>query len=144
MRRQSARVILPSDVQAVDQQLIDTVQGSRDSTHIVIDSHAVTKESYGFRVTPFTLTNLQAIRPTMICCLYAASSVIIERIGENSQGRPNPTSFEADLHTGLQGAVAINYGIHLGIPVYFLDSAAPTKSLVSEIVRRIVPENLPT
>ena len=54
IRRQSAILITRDDVDAVDRWLIEEVRNRRSVEHIVIDSHAVTKESYGFRVTPFT------------------------------------------------------------------------------------------
>ena len=58
IRRESARIIAPDDVAAVDQMLLNTVQAKRNSTHIIIDSHAVTKEDYGFRVTAFSTSQL--------------------------------------------------------------------------------------
>jgi adenylate kinase len=137
MRRHSAAVIGPEDVAAVDASLVKLVNEQRSSSHIVIDSHAVTKESYGFRVTPFNFAQLEAIRPTIIVVLYTEPSVVIERIARKSQGRPTPSPFEAAFHTELQGSVALIYGIHLGIPVYFLDSAKPTEDLVRELSRRM-------
>lgn len=138
MRRRSAGVITPEDVATVDRNLIELVRDRRASSHIVIDSHAVTKEKYGFRVTPFSQQQLDAIRPTMIVVLYAAPDVLISRIESNNQGRPVPTPYEAAFHNDLQGAVELIYGIRIGVPVYFLDSSNPTEQLVAEIVKRSV------
>ena len=85
MRRQSAGVITKADVDAVDDILVQTVRERRGSTHIMIDSHPVTKESFGFRVTPFNETRLDAIRPTLILTLYAAPEVVIGRLEKQSQ-----------------------------------------------------------
>jgi adenylate kinase len=137
MRRHSAGVIGPDDVAAVDAALVDLVRDKRSSSHIIIDSHAVTKEKYGFRVTPFTLRQLEAIRPTVIVVLYTEPSVTIERIKGRDQGRPVPTPYEATFHNDLQGSVALIYGIHLGIPVYFYDSTKPTSELVAQLKRRL-------
>src|SRR5690242_16175043 len=40
MRRQSAQVITPEDVVAVDASLVQLVEVNRSKSHIVIDSHA--------------------------------------------------------------------------------------------------------
>ncbi|MGN6505269.1 MAG: AAA family ATPase [Tepidisphaeraceae bacterium] len=136
MRRYSAGVITPEDVDQVDNALIELVEVKRTSSHIVIDSHPVTKESYGFRVTAFKQEQLNAIRPTMIVVLYAAPETVIDRITKNNQGRPTASPYEAAFHNELQGSVALIYGLRLGIPVYFLDSDRPVEQLVEEIVKR--------
>ena len=123
MRRESARVIRPEDIVAVDGQLIHFVEENRMKSHIVIDSHAVTKESFGFRVTPFGVDKLIAVQPTMIVMLYAEAVVIQQRIAAESQGRPQVSDFEADFHTHLQASVAVNYSVHLGVPLYLLTAA---------------------
>jgi adenylate kinase len=137
LRRQSAKAVLPSDVSTVDEKLLVLVKEKRSTNHIVIDSHAVTKETFGFRVTPFSRSQLGSLSPTLIICLYAESKVVINRIAMNNQGRPSPTTFEADYHTALQGAVAIQYGILLGKPVYFLDADKSVKELANEIIARM-------
>lgn len=137
MRRKSARVIRPEDVEAVDRQLTQFVQENRMKAHIVIDSHAVTKEKFGFRVTPFSMDNLMVVRPTMIVMLYAEPEVIQARIAVESQGRPQVSTFEANLHTHLQSSVAITYSVQNGTPLYFLDSSAPTQELAEQIIRRL-------
>jgi adenylate kinase len=136
MRRHSASVITPEDVLAVDGKLIKLVADRRNSCHLVIDSHAVTKEAYGFRVTAFKAEQIEAIRPTMIVVLYASPEVLIERIRRNEQGRPVPSPYEAMFHSDLQGAVALIYGIRVGVPVYFFDSNRPVEQLVGEITKR--------
>jgi adenylate kinase len=88
LRERSAQEVKPEDVEAVDRQLLEFVNSNRGQSHIVTDSHAVTKETFGYRVTPFTLPQLEALRPTMICVLYADPTEVISQITENSQGRP--------------------------------------------------------
>ena len=136
MRSRSSGVISPGDVDTVDNALVKLVAERRESAHVVIDSHPVTKESYGFRVTPFASERLDAIRPTMIVTLYASPAVIIGRIAANSMGRPTPTEYEAELHNHLQGAVAVIYGMRVGVPVYFLDSNQPVQQLLAEVIKR--------
>ena len=122
LRKRSAGLITPEDVEAVDGLMLDIINEERTRSHIIIDSHPVTKEAYGYRVTPFSLPMLQAIRPTLIMMLYAEPTVVIDRIKKNSQGRPMITPFEAHFHNDLQASVALIYSINLGMPTYLIDT----------------------
>lgn len=137
MRRKSSAVIGPEDVDAVDASLVKLVIERRADSHIIIDSHAVTKEPYGFRVTPFRLSRLEEIQPTLIFVLYASAEIIRARIQADPAGRPLPSVFDATFHNELQGSVALIYGIHVGVPVYFLDSSQPVATLVTEVQKRL-------
>lgn len=137
IRRQSARVVTAEDVAELDQELVDMIMRERDSRSILIDSHPVTKEDYGFRVTGFDILTLQRLKPDVIVCLYASSEVIRERIGLSAMGRPMPTAFESDMHTHLQTAVAAQYGVITGKPVYLFDSSCPQLELVQMVLRRL-------
>lgn len=141
LRKESAGIITPADVTAVDLQLIDLVNEKRQQSHIIIDSHPVTKERYGFRVTAFSGEMLKAVRPTMVCMLYTEPHVVIDRIAANDQGRAQISSFEANFHTELQAGVATTYGILLGVPVYLLDSNRPIIELADEIIKRLEKRN---
>src|SRR5829696_682665 len=55
LRTRSAGVVTPEDITEVDRALVAFVAEHRESRSIVIDSHAVTKEEYGYRITPFSL-----------------------------------------------------------------------------------------
>lgn len=130
LRKQSSNIAKPSDIKAVDDYLLRHVSAKRGKMHVIIDSHAVTKESYGFRVTSFRLDQVANLSPTFIVCLYADAQTTRSRIQVNAQGRPQISIFEADFHTHLQSSVALSYGTQLGVPVYLLDSATPREQLV--------------
>src|ERR1700720_3310496 len=49
MRQQSAAVIAPQDVVSTDEWIVAEIGRLRSGGHILIDSHALTRESYGFR-----------------------------------------------------------------------------------------------
>lgn len=137
LRAQSAQLVTPGDVSAVDQMLIDFVRDRRDLVPVIIDSHAVTKERYGFRVTPFSRTLLERLSPTAIFMLYTEPQVVIQRIQANSQGRPLVSIFEAQFHCDIQASIAASYAFYLGIPIYYLDSDREVDSLVDEIIHRL-------
>jgi adenylate kinase len=141
LREQSARIVTPEDIAAVDDQLIAHVNRQRQVTHLIIDSHPVTKEQYGFRITAFSIEQLQALRPTMICMLYTEPAVVMERLSTDAQGRPMVTPHEAALHTELQASVAVTYGIVLGVPVYLFDSSKLLEEISNSIVKRLEAKN---
>src|SRR5208337_869207 len=75
LRRESAKLITPQDVDALDTILLEKVRVLRTETNLIIDTHAVTKEVYGFRVTPFSLQRVGELRPSMIVVLYTSPDV---------------------------------------------------------------------
>jgi adenylate kinase len=123
IRMASAAIITPQIVREVDDLLIERVRALRTERPIIIDSHAVTKEQYGYRITPFALAKFRELEPTHVCLLYADSETIMNRISENAQGRPEVSSFEAEFHLYLQSQVAVMYGMELGLQIYALDNA---------------------
>ena len=135
LREHSAAMIRPEDVEAVDEELFCFVEEMRVERPIVVDSHAVTKESFGFRITPFSIEQFARLNPTRIAVLYSPPPVTLERIAANPEGRPSPTEWEAGFHTGLQGALAAAYSIVARTPAYFIDSAKPQELVVDELAR---------
>jgi len=137
MRRESARLVTPAMVEEVDSKLIEFVAKNRNDRHVIIDSHAVTKEDWGFRVTPFSSSMLAKVAPDLIVTLYTAPEVTVKRIQASPKGRPLPKVFEADIHTNFQASVAITYSIIVGCPSYFLDSDAPIECLIEWFSERL-------
>ena len=137
LRSKSAVVVTKADIDALDEILIDYVRKNRERRHVIIDSHPVTKESYGFRVTAFSQVALKALNPTEIWVLFASAIETINRIQKASGGRPKPTEFEADLHTQLQASVAATYGVLTGSPVYLFDTGKSQESYISPMIRRL-------
>lgn len=134
IREKSARIVTREDVAAVDQWLIEEVRTKRDDQHIVIDSHPITKESFGFRITPFTLTQLKELNPDVVICAYAAPSVIADRIRKDAAGRPLPNNFDLALHIELQAMLATQYAFLLERNCYLLNSDAPLEELVQRFL----------
>jgi adenylate kinase len=137
LRRESEHLITPEDVAAVDRWLIEWAHDARKTSHVVIDSHPVTKERYGFRVTPYSLADFARLAPTKIWALYCSPEVTLQRIGRNPAGRPSVTPEEARMHTLLQASVAVTYGMSLGIPVHFFDSDGDPARLADELAARL-------
>lgn len=129
LRRESARIITRDDVKEVDKQLLELTKTQRNNKNIIIDSHAVTIENFGFRVTPFSKSQLIDLAPEIIVCLYANASVIGHRIKNNSAGRPLPSIDSLNFHMMLQAQMATQYAFEIGASIYFLDADCEPKVL---------------
>ena len=143
IREQSSRVITREDVMAVDAKLIDEVKAKRSTHDILIDSHPVTKESFGFRVTPFTAEQVKALAPDAIVCLYADPEALHGRIRQAPDGRPIPSIFELELHVQVQAAVATQYSVETGRSCYLIDSGVDPADLADTVwpIMKFAPIN---
>lgn len=137
LRRDSGKLITPEDVAAVDRGLIEWARDTRTTSHIIIDSHPVTKERYGFRVTPYSLADFSRLAPTKIWVLYCSPETTLQRISRDAAGRPLVTLEEARMHTQLQASVALTYGMSVGIPIYMFDSDRDHDGLADELAARL-------
>ena len=133
LREASAHIVSYKDVLEVDKKLISELKRKRDKAHFIIDSHAVTKEDFGYRITPFNYRQLRKINPSIIVVLYSSPEEIISRILKQSQGRPTVTKFECAMHMYLQSSVAISYSIHQDCPLYFYDTCKSPSDLAISI-----------
>lgn len=136
IRRLSGIAITPEDVQGLDAELAELASRRRNEGPMIIDSHAVTKEVYGFRVTAFDTATLSSVNPDCIVCLYTAPEVVRQRIASDPRGRPQISAFEAGMHTQLQCAVAAQYAVLLGKPVYLVDSSEPLERVVGHVAAK--------
>ncbi|WP_242415208.1 ATP-binding protein [Sphingomonas panni] len=137
LRAQSSAVVTPQDVADVDLALLAFVDERRGSRPVLIDSHAVTKESYGYRVTPFSLKQFGRLRPDEIWVFYAEPAETRRRIVVDPGGRPQVSEEQARTHTLLQGSVACTYGMSIGCAVYMFDTTQPRDILVSMLAERL-------
>ena len=137
LRAQSASVVTPEDVAEVDRELISFLESNRVDRHVLIDSHPVTKESYGFRVTAFSIEQLTRLAPDEVWVLYASPEETRRRIAKEDGGRPLVDEEEARMRTALQASVAATYGVIVGRPVYLFDTCLPREELVTRLVGRL-------
>lgn len=137
LRAISAGVVTPEDVVEVDRALLAFVADNRTERHVIIDSHPVTKEAHGYRITPFSLEQFARLAPDEIWVLYASPQETLRRITLDNGGRPLVTEEEARTHTALQASVAATYGMAVGRPVYLFDTASSRDELVARLVGRL-------
>ncbi len=135
LRQQSSAIATAEDIVALDRELLEFVAMHRSTKPIVIDSHAVTKEEYGFRITAYSLDEIKRLAPTIIVCLYTSPAITVQRIESDAGGRRSVTEWEAGFHTALQASVAIDYATAVGAPVYLFDGTKSTADLADGIQR---------
>lgn len=137
IRKHSSKVIKPEDIDALDDELLGTVRALRGKRPIIIDSHPVTKESFGFRVTAFSAEKVKELNPDEIWVLFVPPETTRDRILEMPLGRPLVSIEEARMHTFIQSSVATNYGIISGKPVYFFDANRSQDELLTDLLERL-------
>lgn len=137
VRARSSAVISPEDVADVDRALLAFVEEHRGRRPILIDSHAVTKENFGFRITPFSLEQFGRLAPDEIWVFYASPEETRRRIGIDAGGRPMVSEDDAQTHSALQASVAATYGMSLGRPVYMFDTGASRQGLADLLAGRL-------
>lgn len=137
VRARSAALVTIEDVGIVDHALLQFVDKNRFSRNIIVDSHPVTKEEWGFRITPFSFDQFARLAPDEIWTLYASPEETHRRIGNDSGGRPLVTEEEARMHTMLQASVAATYGMSIRCPVYLFDTTLPRDELLSRLAGRL-------
>lgn len=138
IRASSARLVTPEDVASVDHALKRDVARIRErGGHLLIDSHPVTKEDYGFRVTPFSTADLADLEIDRFLCLYASPDVLERRIRADPKGRPLPSAFELATHVQLQAAVVAQYAVLTGKHCYLIDADVDRDVLAQNVAARL-------
>ncbi|MFC6046782.1 AAA family ATPase [Methylobacterium hispanicum] len=137
LRSLSAGVVLPSHIEALDERLLEWTVESRATGPTVIDSHPVTKEQYGFRVTAFSAERFRLLRPDEIWLFYVDPEITVRRIADDPAGRPMISLEQARIHSFMQASVACTFGICVGCPVYMFDTNRDRAELVEDLVRRV-------
>lgn len=138
LRTLSGRIITPQDVRAADSAFIESLPALRRQTNVLIDSHAVTRESYGYRITHYSIDELRRISFDAIVITYCRPDTWLERRSRNPQGRPELSPFEVQTQMALQEAVGINYAIACGCPCYVLDTTEQLPAVLTDRVREII------
>ena len=137
LRAKSAQIVTPDDIVQLDGQLLEFVELHRGKRPVLIDSHPVTKEEFGFRITAFSEQRVRELAPDEIWVFFASPEETRQRIQNESGGRPLPSEEEARMHTSLQASSAATYGILVGAPVYLFDTAVNRVALLSRLMRRL-------
>ncbi len=131
-------IIRPEDVSATDAALIRSLPELRASTHVLIDSHAVNREEYGYRVTHYSFDDLRRIAFDAVVITYCDPDVWRERWTTSPQGRRELSRFEVQHFMALQEAVGIQYAIACGCRCFMLDTSTQAAVALTDWMRDII------
>lgn len=131
LRKKSSSIIYIEDVRKLDTSLIEKVNKLRTTTNILIDSHATTKEEYGFRMIPFTMDILTKLKLDAVIALHSSFENIEKRIATKPQGRPLITIDEFNQHLFLQDSLAVLYGVVCNCPIYVVDNSSSLENAMN-------------
>lgn len=120
-RSTSATMVTAGDVAEATIRLIARVNETEAKKVVILDSHAVARERFGYRCTPDDPETLRRLGYACILHLYVPSRVIVDRVQAEPAGRLSRSTAEIDLHEQLQLAVSTYYAGVLGCPLLVLD-----------------------
>jgi len=120
LRELSSQVITQEAVRTADRRLRERIDSAHK--HIILESHVITSEKYGYRAIPFLPDQLKSFNIAHLITLYASASEIVQRVDRNADGRPRQSRDDIAFMQSLQGSVATQYAFQLGIPAYFLNT----------------------
>ena len=130
LREKSSKIITEKDIEIVDQEILQLVKRFEKEKHIIIDSHAVTFEEYGIRVTPFSNKIIKLFDFDMYIALYTDVDIIYKRIVENPEGRKIVSQADIQNAINVQSALLLNYCSISDKPAYFLNTKLEMEYLV--------------
>lgn len=134
LREHSSKVIAPDDVFEVDQYVREQVRRLRQRhQNVIVDSHALTAERYGFRAVPYSAEVFGHIGYTHVACLEVSPEITRARIEKRAQGRPLLSEQGFAAHAQLQAALALAYAHSGGIPFALIDSSGTSETTVSTL-----------
>lgn len=134
LRTNPTQVASSKLIQEASDLLLQQVTKLRTKSNIIIDSHAVAKDNYGFRVTPDSALFLQEIQLNAILVLHTNYKQVATRINANAEGRRVTTPAEVATHEALQDMVAVSYAVASGCPVFVVDANYPPSLLVEKVL----------
>jgi adenylate kinase len=138
LREKSSGLITPADVGSVDDWVIERISELRQHSDVVLDSHALTAETYGLRAVPFSAGQLQKLKLDAVLVLRSDPAVLLRRAQQKPDGRRDvPEDLMRELQI-LQESVGISYAIACGCPIFFIDTTHRGQEEVAEVAMAVL------
>lgn len=136
LREQSSNVVSAELITELDASLPTLLGGWREDGPVVIDSHAVTSETWGLRALPYSTDALIAIGITHMICLAADAETLLARIRATPDGRRADDPWKLEQLNNTQLALAAAYAHTLGIGLCAVDARASMDDVCREVALR--------
>jgi adenylate kinase len=137
LREQSSSVISSKDVADTDDWVAAEIGRSRVRSDVIIDSHALTREEYGFRAIPYSVHQLDAIKFDAIIALRCD---LIARVAADRGGRRELSVELAREIQTLQEALCLHYAVGCACTAFVIDTSKQTAEEVSAVAARILKQ----
>ena len=140
LREKSSTIISVEDVNKIDKEVVQMVKRS-NAKHVILESHAITVEEYGYRATPFSTGLLTELNLDSIVVLYANPTLLQIRINSEPTGRRKQTLYDLTYGQNLQSVLALQYSILLGAKISFIDTNHDVDYVARVILEKVIDES---
>jgi adenylate kinase len=138
LREQSSSVITPADVSNTDEWVVAEIARLRTASDVIIDSHALTREEYGFRAIPYSARQLEAVKFDAVLVLRCDSEVLIGRVAADPGGRRELSVELAREIQTLQESLCLQYAVACACTTFIIDTTKRTPAGVKEVALQIL------
>lgn len=133
LRRDVSRLVTPTVIERATRLLEERARSGDARAWAIVDSHAVSQDWYGYRVTADGPRYFAVIRYSAIVNLFADAATVLKRTASDRAGRRALSEKELEIHFGLQAAVSICYGSLSECPVFFVDGGGELDAVVERV-----------
>jgi adenylate kinase len=138
LREQSASVIGTADVVSTDEWVIAEIAKLRIVSDIIIDSHALTREEYGFRAIPYSSSQLEALKFDAVFALRCDPEVLNARVAADRGGRRELSVELAREIQTLQESLCLHYAVACGCTAFVIDTTERTPVEVRDVALHLL------
>jgi adenylate kinase len=140
LRRSAASLVTPSILEVATEMLMAEVAKNSERI-ILVDSHAVSQNRYGYVVTPDGASYFGRLRYAAIVQLFALPSTVLARSAALASGRQASVERDVNIHFMLQCSVSVGYSAASECPLLIVEAekgvdrvAANVESLLSDVL----------
>jgi adenylate kinase len=138
LREQSSSVITSADVSNTDEWVVTEIAQLRTTSDVIIDSHALTREEYGFRAIPYSARHLERIKFDAVLALRCDPEVLIARVAADPGGRRELSVELAREIQILQESLCLQYAVASACTAFVIDTTKRTPADVKEVALGIL------
>ena len=134
MRSLSASIIRKEDIAKIDSLILSIVNNNKEKHDIIIESHGVTKEKYGFRVTPYrSFKKLNNLGVDTVVYISSDTRSILKRMRSSSNGRKRVSQIQIQQNLRLQENLALAYSVLTGSTFFVIENNGSEVSFKKKI-----------
>ncbi len=133
--RRSAASLVTRTILAEATELLMVRVAKEQQRIVLVDSHAVSQDKFGYIVTPDGRTYFDRLQYGAIVQLHAAPLTILSRTAPAASGRQARSEKDIELHCILQSAISVGYSAASECPLYVVEAEEPTEALAVTVHR---------